>query len=214
MSHRQATRAHEASGDMAFRGAGVYPKNLVPAVRPGDYVRLEPSEDVYQVDVMAPQPGVLAFDSGDSNGVTVSTNGTNTDNQPIELEMPENWLAQYRPVHLGNDLDGDVLVTIDQGGQQAPMYTNKNFRGEWDEATATEIGNDDSSTVVSDAFNSNLVELYIHEDEVPYFTFEDVDGNNPTVSDIRFAGFQYRLDRATPPDNAHVEPVPTERVRE
>lgn len=210
MSQRSGgRRARQTNTSGEYRGAGVYPRELVPAARPGDHVRLEPDGDVYEVDVMVPQPTVRIF----TGGVTVTTNGINSDNEATNLEMPTNWLGQYRPIHLGNDLDGDPRVTIDQSGQQAPLYTNKNFRGEFEDITATEIGNDTSGTVVSDSFNHHLEELYVWEDNTPYFTFEDINGNNPTISDIRYAGFQYRLVPAQNPQG-HVEPVPTERVRE
>lgn len=196
-------------------GAGVYPRELVPAVRPGDYVRLEPSGETYMVDLMVPQPGVKAFDSDDSNGITPGANSTSADNKASELEMPNNWLAQYRPTRLGADLDDGVEIQIDMGGKQAPLYTNKNRRGEYIDESSAEIGTDTSGTnFTADTLNHALMELYIWEDELPYFTFTETAGNNPTVSDLWFQGFQFRLESTGVPADAHVEPVPTERVRD
>jgi len=205
------------SGDSMFRGAGVYPRELVPAIRPGDYVELQPAEETYQVDVMTVQPGVFAFSSDNSNGVAVANNGTTSDNEATDLEQNRMWLAQYRPTQIGDDLQDDIHITMDLGGKQSPLYTNKNNRGEIVEETAAQVSDDTTGTeITADQFNDHLMELYIFEDEVPYFTFEDTGGSGGiTVSDIRFAGFQYRLTEAgSVPNGAHVEPVPTERVKD
>lgn len=194
----------------------MYPRDLVPAFRQNDYVRLEPSGDVYIVDVMVAQPGVRIFQTDESNGVSPGANNTDSDNEATNLELPEGWLGQYRPVHLGQDLQDDVRMTIDLGGQQAPIYTNKNVRGEIEDETPTEISDDGTGTSVqSDSFNTHLAELYVFEDEVPFFTFEETGGGTPTISDIRYSGFQYRLESANSvPNGVHVESVPTQRVRE
>lgn len=210
------TRMTGHAGREGYHGAGVYPKELVPACRPGDYVSLEPDGDVYTVEVMTAQPGILAFDSDDSSGVPLAANETVRDNEATELELPTQWMGQYRLTQLGADLPDDVTATIDLGGKQAPLYTNKNSRGGYVEESTVEVADDTTGTdVTGDGFNHHLTELYIYEDEVPYFTFEETGGASPTVSDLRFQGFQFRLEPASNvPSDAHVEPVPTERIRE
>lgn len=211
---RRAQNTH-GNGDKTFRGAGVYPFELIPAMRPGDYVRLVPDGDTYQVDVMVPQVKIEAFDSDKSNGVDPGNNSTSTDNEATDLEMPSKWLAQLRPTQLGNDLPDGHIIRIDLGGKQAPLYTSKNVRGEYEEEDQSLIGDDGTGTTVTgDRFNNQLMELYIFEDEVPYFTFEDTTGASQTINDLTFQGYQYRLTETTVPNGAHVEPVPTERVRE
>lgn len=202
--------------DSEFRGAGVYPRELVPAVRPGDHVRLEPDGETYRIDAMTVQPGIFAFDSDSNNGVSLSANSTSEDNEAVDLEQNQDWLAQLRPVHPGLDFPDDVNVTIDMGGKQAPMYTAKTQRGEFAEETPAIVSDDGTGTsVTADEVNNHLLEFYIHEDEVPYFTFEETGGNTPTVSDVRYAGFQYRLEAVsgTQP-GMHVEPVPTEKLND
>lgn len=211
-----AARNSGHDGDNEFRGAGVYPRELVPAARPGDYVSLEPSGDPYKVDQMVAQPGVFAFDSDDGNGVTIGANDQEFDNEAEDLEMNRMWLGQFRPLHLGEDLPGGVNVTVDMGGKQSPMYTNKNQRGEIADETPAMVADDATGTsVVSDAFNTHLTEMYVYEDEVPYFSFENTTAGQVTVDDLRFAGFQYRLEPlSSTPAGAHVEPIPVERVKQ
>jgi hypothetical protein len=179
-------------------------------------VSLEPSGDLYKVGKMVVQPGILAFASADGNGVTIGANDSEFDNEAEDLEMNRGWLGQYRPLHLGEDLPDGVNVHVDMGGKQSPMYTNKNQRGEIADETAAMVADDATGTsVVSDILNTHLSEMYVYEDEVPYFSFKNTTGAQVTVNDVRFAGFQYHLESlSTAPGGAHVEPVPVERVKQ
>jgi hypothetical protein len=200
--------------DSKYRGAGTYPRELVPAARPGDVVRMEPGGGVYMVDTMIPQPGFKIFDSDASNSVTVSANSTNSDNEATDMEMDDNWLGQYRLLQPGNDINPDVEVRIDMGGKTAPLYTNKNKRGEYTRDTLTPVGHDGSSTQVPNDFNLHLSELYVFEDEMPYFTFENTTAGDETVQGLYWSGFQYRLEPFDGTPGGHVEPIPTQRVLE
>lgn len=219
MSRRQSpsrgTTARADQGNAQLRGAGAYPQELVPAVRPGDHAELVPLGEIKQVDAMVPQPGVLALDSDGSNGVTVADGSTDSDNELTNLEMPEGWLAQYRITQPADDMDDGVTFTVDMGGSQAPMYTNKTFRGEIIDSTATQHAETSGgSDVTADTLNTHLLEFYIWEDEVPYLTIENSSGAQVTADDILFQGFQYRMADVSGSPNGNAEPLPVERVRE
>lgn len=178
-------------------GSGAYPNDLEPVARPSDFVQLSPMGEVRRVEAFAAQPGIDAFDSDGGNGITVSANSTNYDNEAKELRQPDGWLAQYRLIAPGRDIPDGINVQVDHGGEQAPLYTTKNGRGEFDQETGTEIGHEGGSAVTSDEIATSLLEWYVVGDTPPIFTFENTTGSDVTVSDIRFSGFQYRLSTAT-----------------
>lgn len=207
---RQPTRgaqgrapARQPAGDMTWpRGAGAYPADLVPVALAGDYVELRPAGEVRQVEVVVAVPTLLAFDSGKSNGVTANSNDTTADQEATELEQRTDWLAQYRFLFPDADIpQGISTVTLDLGGNQAPLYTSKNQRGFIEQDTSA-LGGYSAAT-----------ELYIFENEPPKFSFTNTTGSNITVNDLRFGGFQYQLSPATELP-AGVQPVvlPTEAI--
>lgn len=192
-----------------FRGAGVYPESLVPAFRPGDYIRTEPDGDVYEIDALSPQMGFTVFD----DGVTVSGEDDSVDNEATSMEVPTDWLGQYRPIQIGTDLPADVEVRVDQGGKESPFATNKNEWGSYTRDSLTPLGYDGNATVSEDDFNLHLAELYVYEDEVPYFTFDNTTAGDETVQEWAWSGFQYRLSSVGNQPAGHVEPVPIEAIR-
>lgn len=198
------------------RGAGAFPRHLVPAARVGDYFRLLPADDVYEVRAVVPQPGVRAFNSNDDDDLTIDAGATDEDNEMTQLAMADNWLGQLRFVQPGVELPDGVEIRVDYGGRQAPFFTSKNSRSVIDNNTGTLAGYDeDDDAAVAFEHASALAEFYVFEDEVPYFTVENTSDGEVDVADLTFSGWQYQLSRdpVSLPDNTHPVTVPTERIR-
>lgn len=184
------------------RGAGVYPQALVPIALPGDYVRLQPSGDEFKVKSVEPEPGLDAFDSDLSNGVTASSNDTTSDQAATELEQRHGYLGQMRLVAPHRDIPSELAeVEVDQGGAQQPLWSSVENRG---------YINNDTQDIVG---YSGLTEFYIWQDEnTPKFTFTNNTGSDVTVNDVQFAGFHIELESASVPSNVvPVQPI-TEAV--
>jgi len=199
----------------SIRGAGAYPENLVPAVRPGDYVRLLPDDDIRRIVSFTPQPGIRVLNSEEGDDVTVGAN----DNEKVELDRlkhEDNELAQLRLVSPGTDLPDGVEVEVDYGGRQAPYYTSKNARARIDNNSATVSGYDEGagSAFVSDGLQSQLLEYYVFEQEAPYFDLYNTTGADITVSDITFAGYRFDVTpepETQAPSSMMAVPIQTER---
>jgi len=196
-------------------GAGAYPPNLVPAVRPGDLVELLPMEKLARVSSFTPQPGVKVLSSDGGNDVTISDGGfEKVELTPLEARDEE--LLQLRPLALAEDLPEGVEVDVDFGGEQAPYYQTKNARGALRNDTGATAGyNEDSDAVfVADEVQTQLLEYYIYAQEVPFFTFRNNSGGQVTISDIVFSGYRYDLieDGVTQSGmNDPAVPIPVER---
>lgn len=211
MSHghgRQArqpdrTDASQPTGNVRYpRGAGAYPQDLVPVALAGDYVRLEPHGDVYQVDVVQPQPGIDAFNSDQSNGVTASSQDTTSDQHATELEQRDRWLGQMRMVNISDIPSGIEEVQVDQGGGRQPLWTSKDGRGYVDNpGTQALLG------------YSGVTEFYVWQDEAPKFSFVNNTASNITINDVQFAGYHLRLDGPTNvPSNVQEVALPVQPV--
>lgn len=197
-----AARQPATGGKTTPRGAGAYPRDLVPVALAGDYVHLKPDDVVRQVETTVVIPTLLAFDSGKSNGVTANSNDTTADQEATELEQRNNWLAQYRLLFPQADIPNGIdEVRVDLGGAQAPLFTTKQQRGFYQRDTSALAG------------YAPVTELYILEDEAPQFSFVNSTGSNITIQDMRFGGYQFELG---PPTDApqDVQPVvlPTEAI--
>lgn len=193
-------------------GAGPFPNELEPVARPGDFIEIHPTGEIRQVEAFSPQPAVKALDSDKGNGVTVGANSSDPGNELTELRLPRGWLGQFRIMAPGKIPDG-INVTVDQGGEQAPLWTTKNARGEFNNETGTEVGYEGGSTVTNDEVVNSLLEWYVFEDTPPIFSFENTTGSSITVSDIRFSGFQYRLSQTGAPSGVRPIPLPVRALR-
>lgn len=191
---------------------GAYPYRLEPIARPGDVLRLDPLGEYREVDVFSIRPEIKAF----ATAIALTANGTDADNEATELSMPDGWLGQFRMLKPGADIPDGVTVTVDQGGEQSPMYTTKNARGSFDHSIGTIEGDDASGTNTATALETRLTELYVWQDDTtPYFTFEETAGGTPSIQNVRFSGYAYRLGKklsSAPPGTTPVA-VPIERVR-
>lgn len=183
------------------RGAGAFPPNLEPVALEGDFVRLRPEGIEAKVRGVEAVPTVKAFDSDRGNDVATTSGTTDSDNDALELEQRTHYVAQFRPLFPQQDIpDGISEVQVDQGGGQSPIWNTGETRGFMEQDSASFAG------------YSALLELYIHEDDSPLFTFvNDGSQGDVTVSDIRFGGFQYELDPDVSVPGTHQPAVlPTE----
>jgi hypothetical protein len=199
----------------AISGAGAYPPNLVPALRPGDLAELLPMEKLVRVSSFTPQPGVTVLDSDAGDDITISDGGfEKVELTPLEAQDKE--LLQLRPLALAEDLPDGVEIEVDFGGEQAPYYETKNARGVLTNATGATAGyNEDSDSVfVADEVQTQLSEIYIYEQEVPFFTFRNNSGGQVTISDIVYSGYRYDLAENGVSQNGMNDPavpIPVER---
>lgn len=184
------------------RGAGVYPRELVPIALAGDFVRLRPEDEVRQVRTVVSVPTIRGFDQNLNNGITATAGQITSDQDVEELEQRQDWLGQFRFLFPESDIPNGIdRVLVDLGGGQSPLYTTSQQRGHIE---------DDTSAVVG---YSGLTEFYVLGDDSPLFSFDNTGGTDVTVNDIRFGGYEYQLSQPTElPENTVPVTVPTEAI--
>lgn len=173
-------------------GEGAYPDALVPVARPGDVVQMKPRDQAFAVEAVVPQPGLIEFDSEDSNTLNVGANSTSDKQELTNLQQDNGWLAQLRFLSPSELPDG-VRVEVDLSGRQAQFYSANNSLGVITPNTGVEEADDDAGNGTVDDISGALTEFYLFEQEELFFTFVNTTGSQVTVQDLTFAGFQYQL---------------------
>jgi len=141
-------------------------------------VEVQPDNDVYAVDVLEVLPQI------ETQEFTVPANGTLDEEELRSLYVQDGVLAQYRlpdPVGGGaNAMPDGVRITVDQGGEEAPRFNNKNSRGFLTNETPR-YGDSAQQT-----------ELFQFEDTDLFFNVENTTGAEETFTLI-FTGWAYKL---------------------
>jgi len=165
---------------------GAYNHQFEPVARVGDVIDVQ-SRGIYRVTALGPQPNLQPEDE-----FTVA----DTESEKRELtdtEQRKNFLAQYRLPQLASRLPDDVVIRIDHDGRQEPLYEAKNVRGELDNEVGAIYSQDGSGSVVQEEQLTAFTELFIYEDNVPYFEVENNSGSQITYTP-RFVGYQFALE--------------------
>ena len=168
--------------------AGAFNSSFEPVARVGDVIDVQP-RGMYQVERLGLQPGI-------STTITVSANDT----EQVELtdiRQDDGYLAQFRQPRLADELPDGVEVRVDHDGQQAPAFEAKASRGFYDNETGAVYSYDpDSDVAIQDDHLNLFTELFVFEDDVPYFTVR-----NTTAGEIdytpTFVGYQYQIEAIT-----------------
>jgi hypothetical protein len=172
-----------------------YNTDLEPALYADATVELQPTGDVYAVDLVELVPSV------DTQSVTVSANSTNEAVEMTELYLPEGVLGQLRLVdpQSGDAIPSGVEIEVFHGGEESPRFSIKNQNGYIDLDT------------VSFGDNSQQTELYQWEDTDLYFDFTNTTGSDETFT-LTYTGYAFKLSRVdVAPEDADIQ-VPTERL--
>lgn len=168
--------------------AGAFNSSFEPVARVGDVIDVQP-RGMYQVERLGLQPGI-------NTTITVSANDT----EQVELtdiRQDDGYLAQFRQPRLADELPDGVEVRVDHDGQQAPAFEAKASRGFYDNETGAVYSYDpDSDVAIQDDHLNLFTELFVFEDDVPYFTVR-----NTTAGEIdytpTFVGYQYQIEPIT-----------------
>jgi len=168
--------------------AGAFNSSFEPVARVGDVIDVQP-RGMYQVERLGLQPGI-------NTTITVSANDT----EQVELtdiRQDDGYLAQFRQPRLADELPDGVEVRVDHDGQQAPAFEAKASRGFYDNETGAVYSYDpDSDVAIQDDHLDLFTELFVFEDDVPYFTVR-----NTTAGEIdytpTFVGYQYQIEPIT-----------------
>jgi len=166
--------------------AGAYNSSFEPVARVGDVINVQP-RGFYQVERLGLQPGLQA------DTITVDANGV----EQVELtsiRQDDGFLAQFRQPRLADELPDGVEVQADHDGQQAPAFEAKNSRGFYDNETGAVYSYDpDSDVVTHDDHLDLFTELFIYEDNVPYFTVTNTTAGQITYTPT-FVGYQFGVE--------------------
>lgn len=165
---------------------GAFNTQFEPVARVRDVVEIQP-RGFYVVERLNVQPGInleSAFSPAD---------GSNSKEELNDIEQDDGYFAQYRLPRLPNSLPDGVTVEVDHDGRQSPMFETKNRRGSFDNETGAIYSWDpNSGNVTQDDHNTAFTELFVFEDDVPYFNVQNESGGaiswNPT-----FVGYQYKI---------------------
>lgn len=166
---------------------GAFNTDFAPIARPGDAVNLAPERGLHRIRNYNVQPGVTLAED-----VTVA-DGAEEKQEITELEMDDGYLLQVRIPQIAEELPDDVEIRIDHDGKQSPMYETKNERGVLTNETGAVYGFDPNAAAnVLDHVNTKFTELFVWEDNPPYFTFSNSSGGSVDIN-LTFVGYVYDL---------------------
>jgi len=166
-----------------------------PLLRVDSTVELQPSIGTFGVEIVEVLPTI------ETQEFTVGANDTVNEAEMRSLYAQDGTLAQYRLVNpdTGEAIPDGVEITVDQGGEEAPRFNNKNRRGFYDSDTVT----------IGDA--AQQTELFQLHDTDLFFTFENTTSGDETFS-LKYTGYAYKLSNIDiPADEADIQ-VPIERL--
>jgi len=166
--------------------AGAFNSSFEPVARVGDVINAQP-RGYYQVQRLGLQPGLQ------SSTITVAANSI----EQVELRdirQDDGYLAQFRQPRLANELPDGVEVRVDHDGQQAPAFEAKASRGFYDNETGAVYSYDpNAGNVTQDNHLDLFTELFVYEDDVPYFTVKNTTGSQITYTPT-FTGYQFAIE--------------------
>lgn len=185
---------------------GPYTPEFTPVARKDHVVELDFGDKVrtYRIEKFAPLPSI-------EESITVAANDVERNVDLDQLEVWDNWMAQYRLPRLTEELPDNVSLEFDQGGSQAPLYQNLNQRGSITNETPYQQVTDPDDSGVDIYPLIHLLELYVHEQETPKVTVTNDTDSEVTV-DLTFAGWEYQIQEIGSVDEQPVY-IPVESVR-
>ena len=184
---------------------GAYTAELSPVAHYGQSVTLDDGTDTetFEITQVAPLVGV------ETDEVTVADGTADGPVKAEQLEIWDGWLAQWRPVNLTQDLPDGVELEVYHGSSTQSVYQTRNAQGRIDNGTPGELTDEDGNTEVS--VLSNLLEMYVYEDEPPQFVYRNDSGSSQDIS-IEFAGFAFNIKPVAQPNGQPVY-IPIEGIR-
>lgn len=184
---------------------GAYTAELSPVAHYGQAVTLDDGEQTqtFQITQVAPVVGI------ETETVTVDDGSVDGPIEAENLEIWDGWLAQWRPINLTQDLPDGVEVDVYQGANTQSVYQTRNVQGSIDNDTPGEVTAEGGTTELN--VLSNLLEMYVHEDEAPRFEYSNTSGSQQDIS-MEFAGFVFNIE---PTSNPSGQPayIPVEGIR-
>lgn len=152
---------------------GAYLDPTKPVALPGQAIRLEPSNTVYEVNAIEQMGRIGPVDFGAAaSGSEASESGSNIIELDDELEMRDNQLGQF----LVNPL-GMMDIEVRQVGSQDQRFVNKNQVG---------------TINASDPPNQRL--LFTYESSPPQLILRNNQTYDMAKTLVYFSGFRYVLD--------------------
>ena len=185
---------------------GAYTPELTPVGRRGDVLLLDDGDSTQRVEVEK----VTVYPQTELEPVTV-VDGSQEEVEATRLEMWDGWLGQFRLSRVGDDIPDGVSIEVDQGGRQAPLYQTKEQRGVVEDGTAA-ITAETASGSTDVVQTTHLLEYYVHEQEVPYFTYINNSGAEQDIT-LTFSGFGLKLQQPQNARNKTEIHVPVESIR-
>ena len=186
--------------------AGAFNSGFDPAARPGDVVEFPERGIARQVA----QYNLLPNISGPE--VTVADNSEEKV-EVTEIEMPDDFLGQFRLPFIAQELPEDVEIRVDHDGRQEPKYETKNERGFIDSRTGAILGDDpETGDTLLEDLQTRFTEMYVYEQNPPFFSFRNESGSSQTI-DLTFAGYSFRLGDEVRDPNGVVQ-LPTRALRQ
>lgn len=165
---------------------GAFNTSFEPVARKRDILEIQP-RGYFVVERVNVQPGIGLQDDFDP------ADGSSEKRELTDIEQDTGYVAQYRLPRLPYTLPDDVEIQVDHDGRQSPMFEAKNVRGSYDNETGAIYSWDpETGEAVQDDHMTGFTELFVYEDNVPYFNVINDSGGaiswNPT-----FVGYQYKV---------------------
>lgn len=169
---------------------GAFNGGFDPITRPGGFVQFDSATTgpVYAVTGYNVLPGITLESDFSVN------DGSLEKRELTDIEMDDGYLSQYRLLRLPEELPDDVEIRVDHDGKQSPLYQTKNRRGALDNQTGAIYTDDGANSSIVDAHDSRFTELFVWEDNPPYFTVENNSGGQVTFN-LTFSGYAYELEQ-------------------
>jgi len=184
---------------------GAYTAELSPVAHYGQSVELDDGEQTqtFEITQVAPLVGI------ETDTVTVNDGDRDGPIKAENLEIWDGWLAQWRPTNLTQDLPDGVELEVYQGAATQSVYQARNLQGSITNDTPGEVTTEGGTTEVD--VLSNLLEMYVYEDEPPQFVYKNTSGAQQDIS-IEFTGFCFNIRPVSQPSGQPVY-IPIEGIR-
>jgi hypothetical protein len=182
---------------------GAFNGGFEPIARPGGFVQFDDVSDgtIYAVTAYNVLPEIqLESNFSPSDGGIEKRELT-------DIEMDEGYLAQYRLLKLPEELPDDVEIRVDHDGKQSPLYQTENVRGVLTNETGAVFTDDTAGGAAVDRHMSRFTELFVWEDNPPYFTVENNTGGAVDIP-LTFTGYAFKLEEVASGLNDFDSPQP------
>lgn len=163
-----------------------FQQERVPVALAGQVLRLEPRDELRAVRSLEQLPLIGPVDFG---AITAGQNATDSSGD-VEIEVTELENRQQQLTQIWVHVMSPVEVEVRQDGQQDTRFQTAN-----------------ETAVITQDMSPQFSELFVLEDDVPYFVVSNPNTYDLQKSLVAFSGFKYLLEPDVDPSQVEGQPI-------